>query len=223
MDRNGFGSSRRAQAAAVPRDAARVIRIGRLVMLGALVPAAIWIGFAPITAVVVAPGVVRVDLNRRPVQHREGGIVKRVLVRDGQRVAAGQPVLVLGDIGVQADRNRLDYRAKVLRATLARLQAEELRAADLDFPPELEETARGDERLRETLRRERALYAARRATLHSELALMRAQRERMEHECLALGRQIAQMRAALALRQRNLEANRRLLDVLVKEKDVHGV
>ena len=64
-------------------------------------------------------GFVKVDLNRRPVQHLEGGIVREVLVRDGQRVKAGEPILVLGDVGVDADRNRLAYRVNVERAALA--------------------------------------------------------------------------------------------------------
>ena len=46
-------------------------------------------GFAPLSMAVVAPAFVKVDLNRRPVQHLEGGTVREVLVRDGQHVSAG--------------------------------------------------------------------------------------------------------------------------------------
>ena len=194
------------------QEARRLVRNAWWLVLGALLPATLWLGLAPITTAVVAPGFVKVDLNRRPVQHREGGIVKSVLVRDGQRVTSGQPVLVLGDVGVQADRERLDYRSSVLRASVARLEAEQLRAPGLRFADDLLAIGAADPRVREALKKEKDLFAARRATLVSELALMHSQRERIEKECTALRSQIAQMQVALGLRRKTLELNRNLLD-----------
>ena len=111
------------------------------IVLGAILPLGAWMSFAPLSMAVVAPGFVKVDLNRRPVQHLEGGIVREVLVRDGQTVKAGDPILVLGDVGVDADRNRLAYRLNVERAALVRLEAEQARARELVFPSELEAAA----------------------------------------------------------------------------------
>ena len=104
------------------------------IVLGAVLPLGAWMALAPLSMAVVAPAFVKVDLNRRPVQHLEGGIVRSVMVRDGQRVTAGEPVLILGDVGVDADRNRLTYRAQVERAGIARLDAEQMRAATLALP-----------------------------------------------------------------------------------------
>jgi epimerase transport system membrane fusion protein len=194
------------------QEARRLVRTAWWVVSGALLPAALWLGLAPITTSVVAPGYVKVDLNRRPVQHREGGIVKSVLVRDGQHVKTGEPVLVLGDVGVQADRERLDYRSSVLRASVARLEAEQLRAPGLRFAADLLATSATDPRVREALKKEKDLFAARRATLLSEVGLMQVQRERIEKECTSLRSQIAQMQTALALRRKTLDLNRNLLD-----------
>jgi epimerase transport system membrane fusion protein len=193
-------------------EARRLVRTAWWVVLAALLPAGLWLGLAPITTSVVAPGYVKVDLNRRPVQHREGGIVRSVLVRDGQRVRLGDPVLVLGDIGVQADRERMDYRSSVLRASVARLEAEQLRAPALHFAGDLLDSGAADPRVREALKKEEALFDARRATLESELRLMQSQRERIDRECAALRSQIAQMRQALGLRRKTLDLNRNLLD-----------
>src|SRR5690606_12102922 len=121
-----------------------------------------WIGLAPLSMAVVAPGFVKVDLNRRPVQHLEGGIVRAVLVRDGQSVQAGDAVLMLGDVHVDADRNRLAYRINVERASVARLEAERIRAKTLAFPAELQEEARRDARVREALDKEVSLFKTRR-------------------------------------------------------------
>ena len=122
--RNAETASRPAMRSS-QEHARRLVRSGWWIVLGAIVPLGVWMGFAPLSMAVVAPAFVKVDLNRRPVQHLEGGIVREVLVRDGQRVKAGDPVLVLGDVGVDADRNRLGYRVNVERAALARLEAEQ--------------------------------------------------------------------------------------------------
>lgn len=188
-----------------------LIRFGWIVVLGAIVPVGLWMGMAPLSMAVVAPGFVKVDLNRRPVQHLEGGIVRAVLVRDGQSVNAGDAVLMLGDVHVDADRNRLAYRINVERAGVARLEAERLRAKALTFPAELLEEARRDARVREALDKEVSLFRTRRESLVSEVQLLREQRQRIEQEIAALKAQIVQVENSLALQQGDLEVNRRLL------------
>jgi HlyD family secretion protein len=202
------------QGKPVPASAERASRLARggwWIVLGAIAPLAAWMVLAPLSMAVVAPAYVKVDLNRRPVQHLEGGIVRAVLVRDGQRVNAGEPVLMLGDVGVDADRNRLDYRVSVERAALARLEAEQSLARTLSFPAELRAAAEKDERVRQALAKETGLFDARRHSLDSEVALMRTQRDRVEQEIAALRAQIAQAESSLALQRKDLEANRGLL------------
>jgi HlyD family secretion protein len=192
-------------------DARRVARAGLWILLGAVLPIAVWAGFAPLAMAVVAPGFVKVDLNRRPVQHLEGGIVREVLVRDGQSVTAGDPILVLGDVSVDAERNRLDYRVHVERAGLARLDAEQGRARELVFPSELQSAAAQDERVQQALQKEHALFRSRRGSLDSEVALMRSQRELIQQEMTALRAQIALVEDALELHRKDLETNRDML------------
>eukprot|EP01038_Epipyxis_sp_PR26KG_P017686 gene17686-24629_t len=58
----------------------------------ALIAAAVaaWSAAAPLAGAVVAPAQVKVELNRKTVQHQEGGIVREIRVREGQRVRAGR-------------------------------------------------------------------------------------------------------------------------------------
>lgn len=191
--------------------ARRLVRAGWWIILGAIAPVGLWMGFAPLSMAVVAPAVVTVDLNRRPLQHLEGGIVRAVLVRDGQRVKAGDPVLILGDVSVDAERNRLRYRVHVERAALARFEAEQSLATAISVPGDLVAAARKDERVKQALIKETALFEARRDSLTSEVALMKAQRVRVEQEIVALHAQIKQAESSLALQQDDLDANRRLL------------
>jgi len=166
---------------------------------------------APLSMAVVAPAFVKVDLNRRPVQHLEGGIVRSVLVRDGQRVGAGEPVLILGDVSVDAERNRLTYRAEIERAGIARLDAEQARAATLSFPASLLAVAKRDVRVQQALAKEQSLFRTRRDALTSETALLAAQRERIGQEIVALREQIAQVQASLSLQKGELDQQRKLL------------
>lgn len=193
-------------------QAQRLARTGWWIVLGAIVPIGLWAYLAPLSMAVVAPAFVKVDLNRRPVQHLEGGIVRAVLVRDGQRVKEGEPILVLGDVGVDADRNRLDYRVSTERAALARLEAEQVFARTLVFPAELMAAAKQDERVKEALAKETSLFKARRESLASEVSLMRSQRERIENEISALTAQIGQAQSSLALQKSYLQSNRGLLE-----------
>ena len=201
---------------ATPRSsqehAARFTRAGWWVILGAVVPIGMWLTFAALSMAVVAQAFVKVDLNRRPVQHLEGGIVHSVLVRDGQTVQAGDPILMLGDVGVEADRNRIAYRVSTERAAIARLEAEESLRGTLVFPAALLEAAQQDARVQEALAKETSLFNARRDSLSSEVALMRAQRERVDQEIVAFVAQIGHAQKAKAAHAQELQAHRRLRD-----------
>ena len=54
-----------------------------------------WAATAPLAGAAVAPAVIVPDGSRKAIQHLEGGIVRRILVRDGDRVTAGQPLVEL--------------------------------------------------------------------------------------------------------------------------------
>ncbi|MEJ7929561.1 HlyD family type I secretion periplasmic adaptor subunit [Ramlibacter sp. AN1015] len=192
-------------------ESGRLIRTGMLILGLALVPMGAWLALAPLAAAVVAQAHVKVDLDRRPVQHAEGGIVREVKVRDGQRVAQGEPLLVLGDVAVDADVNRLGYRLLAEQAGVVRFEAEQAGAARLMFPPQLLEAARSDSRLAEQLAKERSLFQARRDALQGQVALLRAQREKIAQEVAALRAQIEQAQASLKHQRFELDRNRQLL------------
>lgn len=191
-------------------EARRLARRGALVLLLGLLPLGAWMALAPLSSAVVAGAFVKVDLDRRPVQHAEGGLVREVRVRDGQRVAKGEALLVLGDVSVDADQQRLSYRLATERASMARLEAEQLGARALVFAPDVAAAARADANLSEHLAKERSLFEARRDALSGQIVLLRAQRERVLQEESALRQQIAQAGDSLGFQKAELETNRGL-------------
>ena len=60
------------------------------------------------------------ELNRKTVQHQEGGIVRELLVRDGQKVRAGDALMVVADLRSDADLAVLQDRRRAVRARIAR-------------------------------------------------------------------------------------------------------
>ena len=193
------------------REAGRLMRWGGVVLLAGLLPVGAWMALAPLSSAVVAPAYVKVDLNRRPVQHAEGGLVREVLVRDGQHVKQGEPLLVLGDVSVDADVNRLNYRVKAEHASLARLEAEQASARVVTFPPDVLDAAKTDARLSGLVAKERALFDARRETLAGQVALLRSQGEKLQQELVALRAQIDQATQSMKFQRAELETNRSLL------------
>ncbi|MBL0423055.1 HlyD family type I secretion periplasmic adaptor subunit [Ramlibacter sp. AW1] len=193
------------------RAAARFARVGMLVLLLGACPAAAWLALAPLASAVVAQAHVKVDLDRRPVQHAEGGIVREVKVRDGQRVRRGEALIVLGDVGVAADVDRLAYRELAERIGAVRLAAEQAGLERLAIPPDLLAAAGRDARLADQLTKERALFKARREALTGQVQLLRSQREKIQAETASLRAQIGQALTSLSHQQAELERHQKLL------------
>src|SRR3954452_11297789 len=83
-----------------------------------------WAAMAPLKGAVVANAVVKVDGNRKSVQHLEGGIIKELRVKEGDKVAAGDVVIVLDDSQARAEFEVLTQDMIVLRLMEERLRAE---------------------------------------------------------------------------------------------------
>ncbi|MBS1302133.1 HlyD family type I secretion periplasmic adaptor subunit [Loktanella sp. SALINAS62] len=96
-----------------------------------------WAVFANIAGAVVSPGRVEVAGNRQVVQHPDGGVVKRIAVTEGQRVAAGDLLIALDADTMTGELATLDAQYFDTRARMARLTAERDGADKVTFAPDL--------------------------------------------------------------------------------------
>jgi HlyD family type I secretion membrane fusion protein len=192
------------------------MNVGRIVGLGLLVIAAgagglaAWAVQAPLSGAVIAQGFVKVDMNRKVVQHQEGGIVKELLVRDGDRVRQGQVLLVIDDVRVDATVDLLRTQLDGELAKAARLEAERALLARIVPASELEPRAK-EPKVAEIVQREESLFRARREALDSQIAVLRRQIRQTEVEARALADQIAAEERALKLQKDELAANEELV------------
>ncbi len=99
-------------------------RMGLLILLAAVGGFGLWASLAPIDSAAVAPGLVAVEFNRKTVQHLEGGIVRDILVREGDRVAPGDLLVRLDDTQALAQLEIARSQYLSSRALEARLIAE---------------------------------------------------------------------------------------------------
>jgi HlyD family type I secretion membrane fusion protein len=187
----------------IARGGVAVIALGLLVL-------GVWVVQAPLSGAIIAPGFVKVDMNRKVVQHQEGGIIKQVLVRDGEHVRQGQVLVVIDDVRLDATLDLLRTQHDGERAKAARLEAERAFLPDVSFPTELA-ARRGEPKVAELLQRETALFRARREALDSQIAVLRKQIRHTVDEAQALAGQIAAEERALKSQKEELAVNQALL------------
>ena len=155
-----------------------------------------WAATARLDGAAVAPGVVAVESNRKTIQHLEGGIVREILVRDGDHVSEGQVLLRL-------DPTRVDAQGETFRNQLAAFLAQETRllserdgAAVLAFPPEVTQRS-GQAAVAAVIFDQERLFDKRRDTLQRDLSVADAQIEQLHREADQNVSDLATARATL--------------------------
>lgn len=93
-----------------------------------------WAAFAPLDAAANAGGQLIVSGHRQTVQHRDGGVVDSILIREGQHVREGQVLIELAGAEVRAEERALATQLINLEAEKARLEAEQNGFAAIQWP-----------------------------------------------------------------------------------------
>ena len=137
-----------------------------------------WAAFVRLDAAAYAPGSLVVSGQRQSVQHRDGGVVGRIHVREGQRVERGQLLIELAAPEVRAQERALASQSIRLLAQRARLEAEQLGQSRITPPPQFASLSPEDKaeaatalRLQQTeLTARTAVLAAQRGALGQRVA-----------------------------------------------------
>lgn len=156
----------------VPASSRGPIRIGIAILLLCLGGFSVWAAVAPLEGAVVVSGSFVATGQNKQVQHLEGGIVRDVLVREGQRVEAGQPLLRLDPTAPEARLRRLVLRQHRLVILKARLEAEARGDAQFARPTSAGFVEEGAE-IEEIYARQLMELKARRAKITDEEAVLR--------------------------------------------------
>lgn len=156
----------------LPSDTRRPIRIGLWTLGIGFGGFLLWAGLAPLDEGVPTQGMVAIDTKRKAVQHQIGGIVKQVLVKEGQFVKADEPLLHLDDASTLANYESVRQHYLTLRAMEGRLLAEQSNQAKITFHPDLMQLA-NDPYIRQTINNQEQLLQSRRMSLQSEMQMIK--------------------------------------------------
>ena len=165
-----------------------------------------WAGFVPLAEGVPASGQIVVENSRQVVQHLEGGIIHELLVRDGDRVEAGQQLLSLQETASLSVRDEIMQDIASLTGSLQRLLA--LRDG-LDAPDfsALDAMSLGETERAEVLERQLDLFRQQRQAFNADIAVLTARRDGARSSRILQARQVV-------LTQRVLEAAQAQLELL---------
>ena len=222
-----------ADAVSLMHELRRPVRAGVLVVVLFFGGIGWWAASAPLAGAAIAPGVISPDGSRRVVQHLEGGIIREILVSDGSRVRAGDPLIVLEDVQARAGFDALEARFHTLAATQARLLAEQSAAASVSFPAWLIEATSNDPTALEAMVAQRALFDTRAKALEDRKDILRRRIEQLREEIAGLEAQIVADSRQIALideeiqdveqlYRKGLERKSRLLALQRARTDIHG-
>jgi HlyD family secretion protein len=130
-----------------------------------------WAFLADLSSASVASGTIVVDSKRKTVSHFEGGVLSRVVVQEGDQVAAGQSLIKLEDTRARADLQALESRRIGLIAKLARLRAEQAGTEAISFPDDF--GGGGDAAIHDAIAAEHAFFEKRRESKKGRSSIQR--------------------------------------------------
>ena len=206
--------SRKNSAIEDPRS---IIRQGMAVILLFFGVLGAWAFWGEISGAVVAPGKIKVESERKTVQHLEGGIVDAILVREGQEVAEGQVLVELESVQVDASENMLQKQLVAQWAAHSRALAEKSFKDDLVWPDGLVELAHVVNST-DVLDNEQKIFLARREALRGQLSLLETQIAQLQAQVSGFEDQVRAETTIIGTLNEELRAKRQLYKERYLEK-----
>jgi HlyD family type I secretion membrane fusion protein len=114
-----------------------MLRVGVGVIAFTFVVLGGWSAVARLDSAVVADGAIAIESNRKTIQHLEGGIVREILVRDGDTVRQGDTLVRLDPTRNEATDKGYRQQLAIASALQARLTAQRDMADTIDFPADV--------------------------------------------------------------------------------------
>ena len=193
-----------------PADTGRAARVGLWALGLGFGGFLLWASFAPLDEGVPSHGMVAIDTKRKAVQHLSGGIIQQVLVKEGELVKEGQPLIQLDAAVARANYESVRQRYLGLRAMQGRLLAEQSGAASIAFHPDLKAVA-SDPLIKSQMDTQEQLFRSRRASLRADLDGIEESIRGQQGQLQAYEAMLGSRRSQLALLQDELKNTRELV------------
>lgn len=170
-----------------------------------------WASLVPLAGAAVAPGHVAAAGQNQRVQHLEGGIIRKILVREGERVKKDQPLFELDETAAEAQRNRIEKQLVGLIARAGRLMTERDELTTIGFPPGLRLRAQmiGSQRV---LIEQQKEFSTRFSRHRQELNILRQRVKALHEQIEGMGAQKTAVESQLGVVRAERMRKKALLD-----------
>lgn len=180
-----------------------------LVLVGGL---GVWSVWAVLAGAVVAPGTLQVESNRQVIQHPDGGVVGAIMVKDGDRVKAGDILLQLDGSKTLSELSIVEGQLHEMAARRARLEAERDGRDALVFPQDVLDLAEIEPDFSTQLDSEKTLFRARLESMTQEGDLLREQNLQISNRIDGTNAQLNAVKMQTDLLTMELADQQKLLD-----------
>jgi HlyD family type I secretion membrane fusion protein len=205
----------------VQHSARGPIAIGALILLIWALGFGVWATTAPLASAVVASGSFVATGQNKQVQHLEGGIIRELLVKEGDIVEANQPLVRLDDTAAQSKLRRLVTRRSRLLATAARLHAEINSSDQVQLLPAQADEIKNDPDARSIVQAQQDELTARRRSLANQEEVLRKEIAGLKESIRGYETQIRANRDRSALFSEELQDKSPLIDQqLIKKSEI---
>ena len=177
----------------------------------------VWAGIAPLDSASGGLGVVVVDSSRKIIQHKEGGIVEEIYVKDGDQVQKDQPLMKLSEASLKPQLDANINRELNYKAWLDRLDAEKDGRNQVQFSDDLIDKIQ-DLQVNEIIMNQQSQFDSRRNTLEGKLSGIDQKIEQLRQETIATEAEKESTRTQLALVKEQVEVLRDLYEKGLAQK-----
>jgi HlyD family type I secretion membrane fusion protein len=198
-------------------DSNRLIYAGLLIIFIFFGIGGAWITFAKISGAVIATGEIRVDAKTKTVQHLEGGIVRDILVKDGDVVELGQPLILLDSSRVVSATEQVYLQLAAAKLADLRLQAEKDFADSVAWPKSFPGV--DNDRFVELLDSAKKIFSSGRLALDNQIALLNKQIDQLHQQDISISSRIKAQEDVVITLQEELDAKM----VLYEEKYIDKI
>ncbi len=209
--------------AEVPRSVNKVVTFALILMMVSFGGFGAWAFLAPLAAAVISQGSFVATGRNKIVQHLEGGIIKEILVNEGDVVVAGQPIMLLDETSALANERELFLRRVRLEAMQARILAEYGKNKTLTFPEELR-SLRTDFEVASMLDAQQIIFDSTNQQLRNDIGLLEQSIEALTVRALGYSEQLIAARQQNAILQEDYDSKSQLLEQgLIRKSEINVI
>ncbi len=155
--------------------------------------------FVPIDSAAIARGNIVVISKRKTVQHLEGGVIKNILVEEGQTVKQGQPLVEINDVAPKANKEIIESQLWTLKVAEARALALQNKDGNFVVPEDIVKAADKNEELQQAIKSQTELFNSQYKLQQGKIETTKQHMKSAEEEIIGLQAKIDSSDSQLAL------------------------